>query len=267
MEGTEHFSAPSVLSALRAQAPAVHCISNIVTAGDVANILLAAGARPIMAQAEPEAAAIAAACGALVLNCGTPDAEKFRALAAAARGARDAGRPIVLDPVGAGASQWRRGEILALLEAARPAVIRCNFSEALTLLQGAAAFAGVDSAAAPERQRRQAAVLLAQSRRCVVLLSGPEDLVSDGTHTFEVRGGSPLMSRVTGTGCMLSGLLGAFCAAEPDTLAAALAAAAFWKACAAHAAAQAGGPGTLRYRLADAAYQLQDWEVNYEYLG
>ena len=143
-------SAP--IAALRARRPLVHCISNIVSANDCANLALAAGAGPIMAQAPQEMAQISAAAAAVVLNTGTPDEEKFSACLAAGRAANAAGRPVVLDPVGVGASEWRLAHIRALLEEVRPAIVRVNYSEAAALLGQTAAEHGVDDR---DDQRRE----------------------------------------------------------------------------------------------------------------
>ena len=244
------------LTELRAAQPLVHCISNIVTANDCANLVLAAGGSPIMAQAPEEMAEIAAAAAAVVLNTGTPDTEKFRACRLAGQAARAAGRPIVLDPVGVGASRWRLTQVAALLEAAPPAILRANLGEAQALLGVCGAEQGVDSlAAAGADVRRAAAMALARQQHTVVLLSGPADLVTDGAACWQITGGSALTRSITGAGCMLSVLCGAFAAVEPRPMQAAALAASFWKACAAEAkqAAAGRGLGSFHAALFDAA--------------
>lgn len=250
----------SLLTALRAQRPLVHCISNIVTANDCANLALAVGASPIMAQAPQEMAEIAAAANAVVLNTGTPSEEKFAACLAAGRAANAAHRPVVLDPVGVGASGWRLQNVRVLLGQVRPAIVRVNYSEAAALLQGGASERGVDSLppAGPGSQAA-AARLLAGRLGAVVLLSGSEDILSDGAACLRIGGGSARMRQITGAGCMLSVLCGAFAAAAPGDAAQATAAAAlFWKLCAAQAeTASAGrGAGSFRTALLDAASTL-----------
>lgn len=246
------------LDTLRARRPLIHCISNLVTANDCANLLLAAGASPVMAQALPEAEEITAASAASVLNTGTPDDEKFRLCLACGRAASALGHPTVLDPVGIGASRWRLQSIQGMLHLFTPSILRVNLGEARALLQLEGGEQGVDTpAGAPEEARLQAAAALARQRRTLVLLSGPEDVIASGDHLWRVRGGSDLMPFVTGTGCMLSVLCGAFAAvAEPEE--AAVLASAFWKCCSARAQAQAGGrgPGSFRAALMDAAYTL-----------
>lgn len=247
------------LDDIRRQRPLVHCVSNIVSANDCANLALAVGASPIMAQAPQEMADITAASRATVLNTGTPDEEKFRACALCAAAAAPLGQPVVLDPVGVGASPWRLAENRRLLEGFRPAILRVNLGEAQALACLKSAEQGVDSPApAAAEERLSAARALARRYGAAVLLSGPEDIVTDGERAWRIRGGSRSMARVTGTGCMLSVLCGAFAAVEIDAAAAAVLAAAFWKVCAHRAEPAAGryGAGSFRTALLDAADTL-----------
>ena len=233
------------LAAIRARKPLLHCISNLVTANDCANLALAVGASPIMAQAPQEMADIAVLASAVVLNTGTPDEAKFTAARLAGAAANRCGIPVVLDPVGVGASPWRLENIRQLLQEVHPAILRANYGEAAALLGLSAAEHGVDSLTVP-----------IDAAACVVL-SGAEDLVTDGTALHTVSGGSDLMRRVTGAGCMLTVLCGAFAAVQPQApLQAAVQAAEFWKACAAAAEPQAHGPASFRVALLDAAAQI-----------
>ena len=213
------------LDKVRRQRPLIHCVSNIVTANDCANLALAVGASPMMAQAPEEMEAISAVSDATVLNTGTPDAEKFRACRICAVSAR---HPVVLDPVGVGASPWRLGQVRALLDLFTPSILRVNLGEA----------------------RADTAMDLARRRGTAVLLSGPEDLITDGARVWCVTGGSGRMSLVTGTGCMLSVLCGVFAAVEPDAAAAAALASAFWKICARRAEHLAADRGSGSFRTA-----------------
>ena len=157
------------LDTLRARRPLIHCISNLVTANDCANLLLAAGASPIMAQALPEAEEITAASAASVLNTGTPDDEKFRLCLACGRAASALGHPTVLDPVGIGASRWRLQSIQGMLHLFTPSILRVNLGEARALLQLEGGEQGVDTpAGAPEEARLQAAAALARQRRMLL---------------------------------------------------------------------------------------------------
>lgn len=251
---TPEFTLPE---AVRLRRPLIHCVSNLVSANDCANLALAVGASPIMAQAPQEMAAIAAVSAAAVLNTGTPEEEKFQACLLRGREAARLGQPVVLDPVGVGASPWRLDRVKALLAAFTPTLLRVNLGEAQALLGLESQEQGVDSPAS-SAGRAELALRLARERGTAVLLSGRTDLVSDGSALWEISGGSPRMAQITGTGCMLSVLCGVFAAVEPDAAAAAVAAAAFWKACSSRAEALSGGrgPGSFRTALLDAAGTL-----------
>ena len=248
------------LGELRAKRPLIHCISNIVTANDCANVALAVGASPIMAQAVEEMADISRASDAVVLNTGTPDEAKFGAALACARISGAEGRPVVIDPVGVGASPWRLRRVRGLLEIPARGIVRVNLAEARALLSLSGREQGVDSPErASEDERAATARALAAALGRSVLLTGPQDIAAgpDGT-AYAMPGGSALMAYVTGTGCMLSVLCGAFAAVEPDMTAAAALASAFWKLCAARAEENAAGrgPGSFRAALLDAAWAI-----------
>lgn len=251
-------TASQILCRMCGEKPLIHCISNDIATADTANLLLAAGARPVMSSAPQEAEQISRSCAATSLNCGTPSRENFSGLMAAAKGAQ--GHPIVIDPVGAGASRWRKENILRLLARAHPAVIHCNYSEALALLDLSADFQGVDSVAGENDGRIHAAQKLAEKYSCTVVITGRQDIVTDGVRTAAVYGGTSLMSLVSGSGCMLTGLLGAFCtAARPFD--AALAACMFWKKCAEKAYEKSHRPGSLRMYLTDVAFEIRPQEL------
>ncbi|WP_417044214.1 hydroxyethylthiazole kinase [Dysosmobacter sp.] len=247
------------LDEVRQRRPLIHCVSNIVTANDCANLALAVGASPMMAQAPQEMGDITAASDATVLNTGTPDEIKFEVCAQCGKAATAAQTPVVLDPVGVGASPWRLRRVQELLHLFTPAILRVNLGEALALSAAGGREQGVDSPAPASRaERLSAARALALHRRTAVLLSGPEDIVTDGQAAWCLPGGSDLMSSVTGTGCMLSVLCGVFAAVEPEPVKAAMLASAFWKTCSRRAeeAAAGKGPGTFRTALMDAAANL-----------
>ena len=246
----------SLLEAVRRRRPLIHCVSNIVSANDCANLALAVGASPIMAQAPEEMEAIAAVSDAAVLNTGTPGEEKFRACLLRGQAAQKLGQPVVLDPVGVGASPWRLERAERLLEQFTPALIRVNLGEAQALLGQGSRKQGVDSPGGTFSRRAETARRLARNRGTAVLLSGPEDAVTDGETLWKISGGSSRMTGITGAGCMLSVLCGVFAAPGPDVLTAAVTAAAFWKLCAHRAEAYCQGPGSFRAALLDAAGTL-----------
>ena len=205
---------------VKTQRPLVHCITNFVAANDCANVLLAAGASPIMAEDLDEVADVTSICGGLCLNLGTPTPRRLEAMVAAGKRANELGHPVVLDPVGVGASQMRMEGAKRLLKEVRFAAIRGNLSEIKTLLLGNAASGGVDvdrGDLVPEEERvirfaRSAAKILGT----VVAISGATDTVTDGGRVFCIHNGQPCMSSVTGTGCQLSVLTAAFLTANPD---------------------------------------------------
>lgn len=254
-----------MLGNVRQRAPLVHCITNFVTANDCANILLACGASPIMACDEGEAEDIASLCGGLVLNIGTLRQETVPAMLKAGQTANRLGRPVVLDPVGAGASRLRTETALRLLSEVRFAVIRGNISEIKALARGSAT-PGVDAAPADrvsEENLSQAVAFVkafARGTGAVAAVTGAIDIVTDGQRAFCIRNGSPLMSRVTGTGCQLSALTGAFIAANPSkTLEAAAAAVCAMGLCGQTAQARLeplDGTGSYRNYLMDAVSNL-----------
>jgi hydroxyethylthiazole kinase len=233
--------------AVRTQAPLVHSLTNLVVMAFNANTLLAAGASPIMAHAVEEVADLARLSGAVVVNIGTLDSHWVPAMQLALDTARAAGKPSVLDPVGAGASAYRN-QVLADLITRRPTLVRGNASEILSLAGHSANTKGVDSTD-PVELALAAAQSLAQRYGCVVCVSGPEDhvLAPDGRHAV-LSNGHPLMTRVTGVGCSASALVGAFAAVQPDPWRACTSAMAYWGVVG-EIAAQRIGPdgGTGRY--------------------
>ena len=266
VEASVHRPDPALLARVRRERPLIHCISNLVTAADCANILLALGARPVMAQEPAEMAEITAAARCTVLNTGTPDDRKFDACREAGRAALAAGHPVVLDPVGAGASAYRRRQLEGLLTQVRPTLVRANLAEVKALLSLTAREAGVDSLEAGDSAEAQnLARALACRLDCTVLLTGPADCIADKTRCALIPGGSALMERITGAGCMLSVLSGAFLAVADDPFAAACTASAYWKRCSEKAEARTracdGGCGSFRMALFDAADRLRPEEL------
>ncbi len=256
----------TILTRVRTTRPLVHCITNYVTANDCANLLLAAGASPIMADSPRESAQVTAQCDGLLLNIGTPNDDKLRAMLASARAAAAKGIPIVLDPVGVGISNYRRNFVQQLLDTAHITLIRGNRSEIRTLALDTPAHKGVDSADhAPDAAP---AILLARQTGAIVVMSGSTDMVTDGTTTYRIRNGAPIMGSITGAGCQLSALLTAFLAAAPDRpLDAAVAAVCAMGICGEHAAARmtdTDGNAACRSHLIDALYRLTGEQLQKE---
>ncbi len=213
----------AILAALRAGQPLVHNITNYVVMNFTANALLALGASPIMAHAIEEVEELVEISGALVLNLGTLSKPWVEAMLKAGLHATAKGIPVVLDPVGAGASRLRTDTARSLLEQVRPAILRGNASEILALGGDMGGARGVD-ARHTVAQARLTAVALAKTWGMTVAVTGAEDYVTDGRREARIRNGHPLMGRVTGTGCAASAVTGAFAAVEPDAFNAATAA-------------------------------------------
>lgn len=250
-----------VFSQMRQRTPKVHCLTNPVTMQDVANVLLAAGGSAVMAQDAAEVEEITALCDATLLNTGVPSPEKFRACTLAGVRANGLGHPVVLDPVGAGASAFRRSQLGALLEQVRPTIIRCNQEEAAALLglrQESGLHltsGGVESGlAASEEAACALAAQLAQAAGCTVLMTGETDVVTDGTTLDTLHGGDARIRRITGGGCMLSALCALFCGGGVAAFDAARLAGQFWRDCAAQAGKRVGQGqiGTFHMALFDA---------------
>ncbi len=246
--------ARAALAQLPKQAPLLHHLTNFVTAQDQANLALAYGASPVMAPAREEVGELAAVTGALVLNIGTLDPEQVEAMLIAGRVAAENSRPIVLDPVGAGATGLRTRAAEQLLGELPVSVLRGNRGEIGALI-GSGRMRGVD--AVGEEDPQQVAQAAAEKFEVAVAVTGQVDVVVGVGRVYQVSNGHPLMASVTGTGCMATTAIGAFLALGGDpALQAALALATYGLA-AQRAAAGAQGPGSFRVRLLDEVYGLR----------
>lgn len=254
---------------IRRASPRVHCITNYVTAGDVANMVLAIGGSPIMAQGIREVEDVTSICSSLVLNMGTLEEERVEAMVLAGKKAGSLRHPVILDPVGVTASGFRRVSALRILREVRPAVIRGNASEILVLEQAFSSretgnICGVDSnGGAGKADEREAAISLADRTGAVVAMTGVTDFVVGPGYMASVHNGHPWMARITGSGCMLDGIMGAFCALEGVPAAeAATAALCAHGLCGELAAAKAmetgGGTGSFRMYFLDYMSMLDD---------
>lgn len=238
------------LAAVRREHPLVHNITNYVVMNVTANALLAIGASPVMAHAVEEVEDMVGLAGALVLNIGTLSPPWIEAMFRAGRAARARGVPIVLDPVGAGATRLRTETARRLMGELRPAIVRGNASEILAVAGDDARARGVDSAHSVDAAR-QAAVGLARRFSAVVAITGAEDYVTDGTRAVRIGNGHPLMGRITGSGCTATALTGAFAAVTADAFLAATATLCVFGLCGERAAVGDPGPGTFQVRLLD----------------
>ena len=212
----------TALANVRTSTPLVHCITNYVTVNDCANALLACGGSPIMSDEPKDVADIQTICGGLVLNIGTLNEQTIAGMHVAGKRATELGHPIVLDPVGAGASALRTQTASELLDNYDVAVIRGNMSEMKALAGAAATTRGVDvnpdDAVTDENLAESAsfAKALAAKTGAIVAITGAIDLVADPERAVAIRNGSPIMGKITGTGCMLSCVTAAYAVANPN---------------------------------------------------
>jgi hydroxyethylthiazole kinase len=248
------------LERVRTKSPLVHNITNYVVMNSTANALLAVGASPVMAHATEEVEDMVGIASALVINIGTLSEPWVAAMKKAAQQAMKKGIPVVYDPVGVGATPYRTQTFVALLEAARPSIIRGNGSEIMAVAGDTAKTRGVDSATAGENALDSARTL---SRRhgCVVCVSGETDHIVEDRNMTMIRNGHPMMPKVTGLGCTASALCGAFAAANPDYFAATISAMAVMGIAGEIAAERAEGPGSLQVRFLDALFNMRDKDI------
>ncbi|WP_432537248.1 hydroxyethylthiazole kinase [Kineococcus arenarius] len=230
-----------VRDALAREHPLVQCLTNSVVTTITANALLAAGAAPAMVDNPREAAEFARVASAVLVNVGTLDDERARAMALAAASARAAGTPWVLDPVAVGGLEFRTRTARELLQHA-PAAVRGNASEVMGLEGSGAGGRGVDSTS-PAEGALAAARRLSERTGGVVAVSGEVDVLVHGERVVRVHGGSPLLTRTTGAGCSLGALVAACAAVTDDPLLAAVTAHAHVALAAERAAARSSGPG------------------------
>ena len=204
------------VAAVRKTVPLVHSITNLVVMSYNANALLALGAAPVMAHAREEVEEMVAIAGALVLNIGTLQPEWVEAMKLAAKKAASLNKPIILDPVGAGATSYRNRTITELLVMAKPAVIRGNASEIMSVSGQDSATKGVESLQSSEAAI-DAAKTLARKIDGTVCVSGATDIITDKNgKTAFLQNGHPWMTKITGTGCSATAMIGAFTAVQPD---------------------------------------------------
>ncbi|MFH1033018.1 MAG: hydroxyethylthiazole kinase [Pseudomonadota bacterium] len=238
------------LARLKQQKPLVHNITNLVVMNFTANALLAAGASPVMAHAHEEVEEMVALAGALVLNIGTLTPHWVQAMEIAGRKANELGIPVILDPVGAGATRLRTQSALRLLQQVRVSVVRGNASEVLSLARSGGGTKGVDSVHGVD-EAVEAAGLLARELGMVIAITGERDLITDGQSLWRVANGHALMGSITGMGCAATALMGAFLAVRPDPLAAAVGGLCFLGLAGQRAALASRGPGSFQVAFLD----------------
>ncbi len=248
-------SAANALSDVRSRAPLVHSVTNAVSMNPIANALLALGASPLMAHALEEMEELSKISQALVLNIGTLDGPSISAMSSALRFSSEAKLPCVLDPVGVGATTYRTQVCWDLLEQGGVTAIRGNASEITALAGGAPTSKGVDSTLAPA-MALPAAKSLSSRFDCVVCVSGPRDLIVGKNSQVQILNGDPLMTKVTGMGCIASAVIGAFLASTQDPLIGTAAAMGVMGVSGEIARSRSSGPGSFMSAFLDAVATL-----------
>lgn len=262
---------------VRKNVPLVHNITNYVTVNDVANILLACGGSPIMSDEPEDVEDITSVCGGLNINIGTLHQSSIEGMLLAGKKANELGHPVLLDPVGAGASRLRTDTALRIMKEIKLTVIRGNISEIKTLAYGSGTTKGVDADVADavtEETLNDAIAFVKNFARkisCIIAVTGAIDLVSDGEICYVIRNGRPEMGKITGTGCQLSGMMTAYVTANQEKPLEAAASAV----CIMGLAGEIGwsrmqegdGNATYRNRIIDAVYQMtgEDLEKGAKY--
>lgn len=213
-----------IIENVSSKTPLVHSITNYVTVNDCANIILASGGSPIMADDIAEVCDITSICSSLVINMGTLNERTVQSMIAAGKKANELGHPVILDPVGAGASTFRNETAFQLLKEISFAVIRGNISEIKFLASGNANTQGVDASAADAITSDNLesvigfAKAFSKATGAVIAITGATDIVADSEKAYIIKNGHPMMSKVTGTGCMLTAVIGSYIGANYDNI-------------------------------------------------
>lgn len=248
------------LELIRKKSPLVHNITNFVVMNNTANALLSLGASPVMAHAIEEVADMTTIASALVINIGTLSEHWIEAMKVAIQTAKLKEIPIIIDPVGAGATSYRTKTVKELFSIAKPSVIRGNASEIMALIDANIQTKGVDSNHS-SANALIAAESLAIQHRCVVSVSGETDIITDGDRTIFVENGDTMMPKVTGLGCTATALTGAFCAVNNDYLEASANAMAVMGICGELARKISQGPASLQMNFIDKLYSLKAEDI------
>lgn len=245
------------LGNLRSWKPLIHNITNYVVMNFTANVLLACGASPVMAHAVDEVEEMVALAGGLVLNIGTLTPQWVEAMVRAGRRANEKRVPVILDPVGSGATALRTASAKRILEEVDVQVVRGNASEVLSLAGEGSRTKGVDSIHGVD-EAAEAAADLADVLKTTLAITGEVDLITDGQRRHRVFNGHRLMGTVTGTGCAATAVIGAFLSVDPDPLTATTTALAYFGLAGERAASKASGPGGFQIALIDALFDLDE---------
>jgi hydroxyethylthiazole kinase len=248
------------LEKLRQNAPLVHNITNYVVMNTSANSLLSIGASPVMAHAIEEMKEMVSIASALMINIGTLSSKWVEAMFLAGNEAKEKGIPVILDPVGAGATSYRTNTAKKLIEEVQPNIIRGNASEIMALAKAGVQTKGVDSTAESD-SALDIAKEMAKKTGAIISISGKTDYITDGETVNSVEKGHPLMGKITGTGCAASSISGAFASINKNYLEAATEAMIAMGIAGEMAGEQADAPGTFQVKFLDSLYKMDEKEI------
>jgi len=246
-----------IIERIRQERPLIHNITNMVAMNDSANIILAIGGLPVMAHAQAEVREMVRVAGALVLNIGTLTPEQIDSMIAAGEEANNLKKPVVLDPVGAGATHLRTESALRLQKRIKINIVRGNHAEVSILAGLKGSIKGVESVGSGENAV-EVARSLARKHNQVVIITGKQDIVTNGKTVIEINNGSPMLGTITATGCMVTSLIATFAAVCNDYVMASTGALVCFGLAGERAAVKAQGPGSFKVNLFDEVYNLNE---------
>lgn len=246
---------------IKERSPLVHNITNYVVMNNTANALLALGASPVMAHSVNEVEDMVSFASSLVINIGTLSEHWITSMIKAGKAAKAKGIPIILDPVGVGATPYRTQTAIKIIAECKPSVIRGNASEIMALVDASITTKGVDSTVGSNKALSSAQQLAIEAD-AIVVISGPTDYITDGKQVNQIHNGNALMAKVTGMGCTATSVVGAFAGVNSNMLEAATHAMAVMGICGEMAIKKSMGPGTLQLHFLDELYNLTLQDLN-----
>jgi len=252
----------SCIKKIRETNPLIHNITNYVVMNSTANILLAIGASPVMAHSIDEVEEIASASSSVILNIGTIQHSWLESMILAGKTANKNSIPVVLDPVGSGATRLRTEAVKRIFDEVKIDVFRGNTSEIMSVVSQKIRTKGVDSTLSLNKELQESIKNLAKEKKCIVVASGENDFITNGSESWLTKNGHPVMTKVTGTGCGLSAVTGAFCSVlNENKLKAAVAASAIFSACGEKASKISEKPGSFMTAFLDTLYTCDDEDI------
>lgn len=251
------------LQKVREVNPLVHNITNVVVTNFTANGLLSLGASPVMAYAAEEVAEMASIASSLVLNIGTLNSQTVDSMITAGKSANNHDVPVIFDPVGAGATRYRTETAQRIMREINISIIRGNAAEMANIIGKEWKIKGVDTGAG-KGNIVELAITAAKKMKTVVVITGKEDVVTDGETTYVVSNGHPILTKVTGTGCLLTSVIGAFAGVERDLITASVAALSYYGIAAEKAAKKTAemGPGSFQIEFLNQLSLVSNEEMN-----